>query len=51
MRTPEVGVTEKDFDIFKEARNSFYVEVGLVPSKRNPTRESAWLSMRERFEL
>ena len=35
----------------KEARKSFYVEVGLVPSKRNPTRESAWLSMRERFEL
>ena len=24
---------------FKEARNSFYVEVGLVPSKRNPTRD------------
>ena len=42
---------DKFLVLFKEARNSFYVEVGLVPSKRNPTRESAWLSMRERFEL
>ena len=45
------GAFSKFRKCFKEARKSFYVEVRLVPSKRNPTRESAWLSMRERFEL